>query len=67
MYYPCSENKGADQLRGYRFSHDAARVIMRLICTSTSISLIISLSLSGLLFLGDHTMSRPEEDNILMC
>ena len=39
MYYPCSENKGADQLRGYReadlrlcfrigknpFSHDAAQ------------------------------------------
>ena len=41
MYYPCSENKGADQLRGYReadgvfvfayakslFSHDAAQII----------------------------------------
>ena len=25
MYYPCSENKGADQLRGYR-------VIAKLIC-----------------------------------
>ena len=42
MYYPCSENKGADQLRGYReadlrlvfayaksrFSHDAAHLIL---------------------------------------
>ena len=41
LYYPCSENKGADQLRGYReadlrlcfrickvlFSHDAAQLI----------------------------------------
>ena len=40
MYYPCSENKGVDQLRGYReadlrlcfricqnrFSHDAAHI-----------------------------------------
>ena len=37
VYYPCSENKGADQLRGYRlsvvfayakfwFSHDAAHI-----------------------------------------
>ena len=43
MYYPCSENKGADQLRGYReadlrlcfrlcrllVSHEAAHVYMR--------------------------------------
>ena len=42
MYYPCSENKGADQLRGYheadlrlcfayaksQFSHDAAHIMM---------------------------------------
>ena len=43
MYYPCSENKGADQLRGYReadlrlcfriyadcwFSHEVANVMM---------------------------------------
>ena len=37
MYYPCSENKGADQLRGYcvfvfeyaksQFSHDEAHII----------------------------------------
>ena len=41
MYYPCSENKGADQLRGYReadlrlcfryadcwFSHVAAQIM----------------------------------------
>ena len=43
LYYPCSENKGADQLRGYRereadlrlvfayakgrFSHDAAHLV----------------------------------------
>ena len=41
LYYPCSENKGADQLRGYReadlrlcfricksrFSHDAAHML----------------------------------------
>ena len=36
MYYPCSKNKGADQLRGYReadfayadcwFSHEAAHI-----------------------------------------
>ena len=26
MYYLCSENKGADQLRGYLFSHDAAHM-----------------------------------------
>ena len=45
LYYPCSENKGADQLRGYReadlhlcfclcrllFSHEAAH----LLCAST--------------------------------
>ena len=43
LYYPCSENKGADQLHGYReadlrlffricksrFSHDAAHLILR--------------------------------------
>ena len=40
MYYPCSENKGADQLRGYRlcvfvfayaktrFSHDVTHMIV---------------------------------------
>ena len=44
MYYPCSENKGADQLRGYReadlrlcfricksrFSHDATQIILEM-------------------------------------
>ena len=44
LYYPCSENKGADQLRGYseadlrlvfsyakiRFSHDGAHVAERI-------------------------------------
>ena len=43
MYYPCSENKGADQLRGYReadcvfvfayadcwFSHGAAQMLVK--------------------------------------
>ena len=43
MYYPCGENKGADQLRGYReadlrlcfricksrFSHDTAHFLLR--------------------------------------
>ena len=42
LYYPCSENKGADQLRGYReadlrlcfricksrFSHDKAHLVL---------------------------------------
>ena len=26
--YPCSENKGADQLRGYWFSHDVAHIMI---------------------------------------
>ena len=26
LHYLCSENKGADQLCGYRFSHDAAQI-----------------------------------------
>ena len=34
LYYPCSENKGADQLRGYRyrwFSHGAAHFFVGIV------------------------------------
>ena len=56
LYYPCSENKGADQLRGYReadlrlcfriykvlFSHDAAQLIHTIYESSTVIKSEIS-------------------------
>ena len=53
LYYPCSENKGADQLRGYSeadlrlcfrickcwFSHDAAHLCYT--CSLVSLSIIL--------------------------
>ena len=56
LYYPCSENKGADQLRGYReadlhlcfciykirFSHDEAQFIVKLVFTGVYIFFLVS-------------------------
>ena len=56
IYYPCSENKGADQLRGYReadlrlcfrigkirFSHDAAQISFMTIRVNVKIRQILN-------------------------
>ena len=42
MYFPCSENKGDDQLRGFRicrlFSHEAAHLVL-CYCSASSMDL----------------------------
>ena len=75
MYYLCSENKGADQLRGYReadlrlcfrvcksrFSHDAAHLYILLINVKMSTFVVILTFMSR----KDFMLSRVEHGNSL--
>ena len=51
MYYPCSENKGADQLRGYREADlRLCFRICKLLVFSCTGSIIIEVDFGGYIF-----------------
>ena len=81
MYYPCSENKGADQLRGYRealicvfvfayadcwFSHWAAQIIKPLLGITLNYSLYFQTSKSSGRLMIFCAYITPLSDYILM-
>ena len=68
LYYPCSENKGADQLRGYReadlrlcfrickkrFSHNEAHILLERIISDTQEDHKVSVSVGGRILIDFH-------------